>query len=112
MTKDEYKNAVTPDVVREVFEDNIFYPELRKWAMFVSGKLISIQGKCFYDSREQALKSLYNSLGWKVKREIWVKAHPGEEVRYWRQPDAGMMWRAFKEVITEKYGFNVVKIHD
>ena len=111
MTKNEYKEQVTSSVVREVFERDIFYPERRNWAMFICGRMISIGGKCFYESREQAVKALYNSMGWKAKRALWEVTHPEDDrYGYWRQPEAGTMWRAFKEAITEKYGFKVIQV--
>ena len=111
MTKNEYKERVTPAIVRQVFEGNIIYPERQRWVMLLGGRIVAIQGKCFYESKQQAIKALYNNMSWKAKRELWWETHPDEDrYAYWRQPESSTMWRAFKEAIAEKYGFKVVPV--
>ena len=113
MTKDEYKERVTPDIVRQVFGNDILDQERVRYVITVGGKIVTINGKCFYDSRQQASRSLYNSLGWKVKRILYQETRNPETdsyYGYWRQPDSSNMWKAFKEAIVERYGYKIIPI--
>ena len=111
MTINEYKEKITPELVRSIFETSTVYPERPKYVMTIGGRIVSISGRCFYESKEQALKSLYNSLGWRIKREVWELTHPDEDrYGYWRAPESTKMYKAFKEAIIEKYGFKVISV--
>lgn len=111
MTKDEYKELVTPEIIRELFEHNTLDHNQEKYALTIGGKIISVGGKFFYDSREQAVKAFYNMFSWRARRTLWMAAHPNDTSwAWWRQPEGSDIWKAFKEAITEHYGFNVIQI--
>lgn len=111
MTKDEYKELVTPELIRSIFEGNIVSDFACRYAITVGGKIVSIAGRVFYNSREQAMKGFYNSFSWKVKRALWRAANP-ENVHFswWGSPDNSKAWAAFKEVLKDRYGFDVIRL--
>ena len=49
MTKAEYKELITPALVREIFQGNIVESNSGKYAITVCGKIVSVGGKIFYD---------------------------------------------------------------
>ena len=111
MTKQQYKEAITPEMVREIFGRFIIDQSQPRYAITVSGKIIAVGGKIFYDSREQAVRGFYNSFSWRARREIWVATHHDDTTwGWWRQPESKNIWSAFKEVLTETYGFNIIQI--
>lgn len=104
MTTINYEELVTPTLVRQLFQDNVVKSDCPKWAIFISGKLISIQGKIFYDSREQAVKAFYNHFSWRAKRRLWNTAHPGDLYHWWGNPEGAVIWKAFKKSLETNYG--------
>ena len=111
MTKDEYKELVTPELIRSVFEGSIVEDSVCRYAITVGGKIISVAGKIFYDSREQAMKGFYNSFSWKAKRELWCAANPENDYHgWWRNTDNTKAWTAFKEVLKGRYGFDIIRL--
>lgn len=111
MTKAEYKELITPALVREIFEGNVVDSYNRKYAITVGGKIVSVAGKVFYDTHEQAVKGFYNSFGWRARRVIYRAANPTDDSwRWWRSADNRTMWTAFKEALKEKYGFDIIQL--
>lgn len=111
MTKAEYKQAITPEVIREIFQGHIVESNSSKYAITVCGKIVSIGGKIFYDSHEQAVKGFYNSFGWRARRVIYRAVNPTDDSwRWWRSADSRTMWTAFKEVIKDNYGFDIIQL--
>lgn len=111
MTKAEYKELITPALVREIFQGNIVESNSGKYAITVCGKIVSVGGKIFYDSHEQAVKGFYNSFGWRARRVIYRAANPTDDSwRWWRNEDRTIMWTAFKEVLKNNYGFDIIQL--
>ena len=111
MTKDEYKELVTPELIRSIFEGSIVSDFACRYAVTVGGKIVSIAGRVFYDSREQAMKGFYNSFSWKVKRALWRAANPENvHLSWWGSPDNSKAWAAFKEVLKDRYGFDIIRL--
>lgn len=111
MTKAEYKEVITPEMVRQIFEGRTVESNNSKYAITVGGKIISVGGKIFYDSHEQAVKGFYNSFGWRARRVIWGLLHPNDTPwGWWRNEDSSVVWSAFKEVLKEKYGFDIIQL--
>ena len=111
MTKAEYKEVITPALVREIFEGSIVESNNSKFAITVAGKIVSIAGKIFYDSHEQAVKGFYNSFGWRARRIIYRAVNPNDDSwRWWRNGDSRVMWAAFKEVLKDNYGFDIIQL--
>ena len=111
MTKAEYKEVITPEIVRRIFEGCTVESNNSKYAITVGGKIISVGGKIFYDSHEQAIKGFYNSFSWRARRIVWESLHPNENPwGWWRNEDRSVVWSAFKEVLKEKYGFDIIQL--
>lgn len=111
MTKAEYKEVITPTLVREVFEGSVVESTSSKYAITVCGKIVSVGGKIFFDSHEQAVKGFYNSFNWKARRIIYRTVNPTEnEWCWWRSGDRKLMWTAFKEVLKNNYGFDIIQL--
>ena len=110
MTKAEYKAAITPQFVREFFTGSVVDNSGPRYAITVAGKIVSIGGKIFFGSREQAMKGFYNSFSWRAKRQIWNMCHAGNDGYWWRSPDSPTIWKAFKEALAEQYGFNIIQL--
>lgn len=111
MTSEEYKNAITPDFVRRLFEGSILQDDGERWAITICGKIISVQGKIFYNSREQAVKAFYNKFSWRIRRELSMVAHPNEAYyRWWSDPDRPEVWKIAKKTLTDEYGLNFIRI--
>ena len=111
MTAEEYRRFMTPALVRDVFEDCVLNEGSERWAITVGGKVLSIQGKTFYNSREQAVRAFYNSFSWRARRALWQAAHPTDDTwgGWWRE-DRGVLWNTFKKSLTEDYGLNFIRV--
>lgn len=110
MTKEEYKAMVTPDVVREIFQNYTLNQDNPRYVISVGGKIIAVGGKIFYDSREQAVKAFYNSFHWRALSALWKTMHPSDPWGWWRNTDRQTIWKAVKEVLTESYGFKITQV--
>lgn len=111
MTSEEYKNAITPEFVRRLFEHSILSDETERWAITICGKIISVQGKIFYNSREQAVKAFYNMFSWRIRRELLIATHPNERVYgWWSSQERPIMWKVIKKTLTEEYGLDFIKL--
>lgn len=110
MTKDEVKELVTPQFVRELFQDHIVESGQARWAITVCGKIVSVGGKIFYDSREQAVRGFYNAFRWRACSSLWRTTHPEDRWGWWRSTDNGTVWKGIKEALMEQYGFSVIQL--
>lgn len=110
MPANDYENLVTPDMIRRVFQDFIL-DENRGWAITVCGKILTVNGKMFFKTREQAVKSFYNSYRWRAMREIHIAAHPSSERwGWWRDTERSIYWKSFKKVLERDYGLKFIQI--
>lgn len=103
------EELITPTMVREIFEDNIINEGPKGWCMMICGKVLTVNGKMFYKSRQQAVKAFYNSYHWRAMRHIHT-ARTGEPWGWWNDYRRTNDWKAFKKVLTEKFGFKIVRI--
>lgn len=111
MTKAEYKELVTPAFVRQLFSDSILEPNEERWVITVCGRLVSIGGKVFYGTREQAVKAFYNTFHWRARRDLWQVHHPENPWGWWSEgTDRGAMWNAIKEKLKDEYGLNFIQV--
>ena len=109
--QNEFEDAITSNIVRDTFKDCIFENGCSdKWAMFICGRLISISGKSFFDSREQATKAFYNAFHWRVGREVQWAVSNNSNYYWWSNPHRRDYWEAFKKVIKNKYDFKIVRV--
>ena len=111
MTSEEYKNSITPEFVRGLFKDSILQDGDERWAITICGKIISVQGKVFYDSREQAVRAFYNMFSWRIRRELFIATHPNDtSYRWWSDPDRPEVWKIAKKTLTDEYGLNFIRV--
>lgn len=110
MTEAEVKERVSAEVVRNLFEPFVVATNAEKWAITVSGRIIAIGGKMFYDTKQQATRAFYNSFKWRASREIYQQTHPDNPWGWWSNGDGPVIWRAFKEVLTERFGFKIIQV--
>ena len=110
-TENSYERFVTPALVREIFESSILDSTAERWVISVCGKIVAIQGKIFYNSRDQAVKAFYNSFSWKVRRKFGRLSHPEDiNTRWWSDPNRGQYWKDFKSALTKNYGFVITRV--
>lgn len=107
----DYETLVTPSMVRELFADNVLDDDDKGYIISVCGKIVTIDGKIFFKSREQATKAFYNSFNWRARRRMFVALHPEDRAGYgvWSFPDRTKLWLAFKRVLERDYGFKIMK---
>lgn len=110
MTKEQYKDALTVDLVREIFEVYTISSQTPKWVIEIGGKIIAVNGIMFYPTREQAVKAFYNSFSWRARRALYQRVTNSDGWGYWRSNDRTLMWKAIKEKLTEDYSFKIVQI--
>jgi len=109
MTNTELDSLITPNVIRETFEGNLLDSDNKGWYITVCGKVLTIKGKIFFNSREQAVKAFYNSYNWRATRNIAVNVHPNQEYRWWNDPNRPYYWKAFKRVLEKDYGLRFIR---
>ena len=103
------KACVTPDLVREIFGGHIIDEGRKGWYITVCGKVVTINGRVFYDRRDQAVAALRNSYSWKARRRIHHALHPNDsEWAWWRSEDATRYWTVFKKTLEEDYGLKIL----
>jgi hypothetical protein len=100
------KDCITPTLVREVFEDSIL-SEQKGWYITVCGKIVTVDGKIFYERRDQAVNALRNSFSFRARRAIHNKIH-NDNSYWWRSEDATRYWTVFKKVLEEEYGLKIL----
>lgn len=109
--ENSYERFVTPALVREIFENSILNSTAERWIISVCGKIVAIQGKIFYDSRDQAVKAFYNSFNWRARRRIGQLSHPDDgNAGWWSDPNRGRYWKDFKSALTKNYGFVITRV--
>ena len=111
MPEEYYESLVSPDLINDVFSGEILNGSSGKYVILLQGRLVTIKGRVFYDTKTQATKAFYNSFSWKVRRAIWAQTpHSREQYGYWGSPDRGRMWLAFKKALEKNYGFKIVAV--
>jgi hypothetical protein len=110
MSETTIKDAITPTLVRNIFENHVIGDD-KGWCITVCGKILTVNGKVFFESRTKAVKAFYNSYSWRVKRSIHYAVNPSSEGYGWWRNDAGRQyWNVFKDVLTEEYGLKFIKV--
>jgi len=111
MTTAEVKELVSPEFVRELFVGSVVDSSQPRWAITIGGKIVTIGGKIFFDTREQAVEGFYNSFSWRARRKLYQALHPEDTGwGWWRNAESTVMWKGFKEAITEKFGFKIIQV--
>lgn len=104
------ERLVTPSMVRTMFEDYIIDRD-KGWAMTVCGKILTVNGKMFFKTREQAVKAFYNSYHWRAMREMHMAAHPGSDRwSWWNDENRSIYWKSFKKVLERDYGLKFIQV--
>lgn len=114
MTQEEYESVISPSIVNDVFMGETLERSRGKYIISVAGKIVTIKGRVFYDSKSQATKAFYNSFSWKARRAIWANVRGSGNNRdpygYWSSPDRSLMWTTFKKVLARDYGFKIQQV--
>ena len=108
----DYETLVTPSMVRELFADSVLDDDDKGYIISVCGKIVTIDGKIFFKTREQATKAFYNSFNWRARYRMFEALHPEDTGRgygVWSFPDRSKLWFAFKRVLERDYGFKIMK---
>ena len=98
-------------LVRNIMQDSGFVPVnelLHGWVIIIDDKIYKPRvGNFLHKTRQQAVKSLYNSLSWKVARHYSYLRERGESIsnppwigNYWSQ--RGEYWRDFKNYLGDR----------
>lgn len=105
------EDLVTPTMVRGIFEDYVIGDGRKGWCLMLCGRVLTVNGKMFYKSRQQAMKAFYNSYHWRAMREMHTTLNPeAAPWGWWQNPNRTNYWKAFKKVLTEKFGFRAVEL--
>ena len=111
MTADECERLVTPSMVRDIFQDYIIDNNNKGWAITICGKILTINGKMFFRTREQAVRAFYNSYHWRAMRSMHLAAHPGSDRwSWWSDESSSVYWKSFKKVLETNYGLKFVEV--
>lgn len=110
MTEQEIEALITPELLREIFSNSVVDTRNPKYVITLGGKVIAIQGKIFYDSKEQATRAFYNSFSWRVRSSIWRDTHDGDRWGWWGNEDRAAIWQTFKKVVKRDFGFAIKQI--
>lgn len=110
MTNQNFETLITPELLREVFSNSIIDNARPRYIITLGGKVIAIQGKIFYDTKEQATRAFYNSFSWRVRSTIWRNTHSGDDWGWWNSTDRIDIWKAFKKVVKRDYGFAIKEV--
>ena len=107
MTVNEYKRSLTPELINSIFHGSLIDSASSKWYITMDGKIISVGGKVFFDSRTQASKAFYNYFKWRANWRIYSVL--GEEGPSWRNDNNRVTnkWKALKEVLQEQHHFKI-----
>lgn len=111
MNQIDYENIITENVVQNIFGEDLIDSTSGKYIITICGKILSINGRMFWNSRDQAIKSFYNSYKWRVRRDILMVLHPHDNLfNWWSDSNGGIIWKAFKQVLKEKFNFKITKV--
>ena len=109
-----YEEMITPSLVRRVFNNHILREGQEKWAIAVCGKIVTVNGKMLFDSRQQAVKAFYNSFHWRFGHQVAMQINGGDGwtggYRWWNDSNRGDRWKAFKKVLERDYGFKIIQV--
>lgn len=102
---------VTPSMVREIFQDYIIDNSNKGWGITVCGKILTVNGKMLFNSREQAVRAFYNSYHWRAMRCMHLAAHPNSDRwSWWNDESRTIYWKSFKKVLERDYGLKFIKL--
>jgi len=111
MPASNYDRLVTPSLVRNLFENSVIDSENKGWAITVCGKILTVSGKMFFRSREQAVKAFYNSYHWRAMREMHLAAHPtSDRWGWWSDENRSDYWKTLKKVLERDYGLKFIRL--
>lgn len=111
MPINNFERFVTPSLIREVFQDSIIGEGNKGWCILLSGNIVTINGKMFFNSKPQAVKAFYNSFHWKAGSAMYRVIHPNSEVwNWWSDPNRTACWKTFKKVLERDYGLKIVRV--
>lgn len=110
-----YEEMVTPSFIREVFEGSLITEGQQRWAITVCGKIVTLNGKMLFDSKQQATKAFYNGFHWRFGRNVAFHINGGDSYRpggyyWWSDPNRLNRWKAFKKVLERDYGFKIIQV--
>jgi hypothetical protein len=106
-----YNELVNDNFIEEIFGHEMITSQSGKYCVTMQGKVLSMGGKSFFDSREQAMRAFYNRYRWVVCRNLHLKMHPGSQpYRWWSDEDRTHYWKSFKKVAESKYGFKIMQV--
>lgn len=108
-SNNDFKQLVTPTLVRNVFESSVLDDNNRGWCILVAGRVITINGRMLYPTREQAVKAFYNRFNWRVTSAMHNANSRGTS-SWWRDRNRSDYWKSFKKVLEEEYSFKIVKV--
>lgn len=104
------KDYITPQFVRNLFSRDLLPEAGNRWVITVCGRIVTINGKVFFHSREQAVRGFYNSFHWRACRDLGAAVNPADQYYYWRDPNRKAYWNAIKKALEEKYDFKIVQV--
>lgn len=106
MSNDNVEEVVTPSFVHDMFYNNTVDSSNKGWVIVISGRVLTISGKMFFKTREQAVKAFYNSYNWRIRYKIHTELY-GDN-RWWRATTN--YWAQAKKILETKYGLGFVKL--
>lgn len=99
--------------------NNIFGSRLLPKDILIHGYILVIDGKIYNDNngkfifktRDQLVKSFYNSISWVAKHRIFDSRHPNFTGYYWGREYARerhSIWNEFKRDLEENHNMEIV----
>jgi len=108
MSVDNIERFITPSFVRDLFQNSTINGQEKGWAITISGKILTIGGKMFFKTREQAVKAFYDRYNWRVRSKVHEYLHPNEG--HWWGVDSRTYWIPVKKVLEKDYGLKFIKL--
>lgn len=102
-------NNITIDdnFLTELFSRYLFDKSTPHWCIVYKDKIINIEGKMFFNSKQQATKAFYNTFRWRVN-STYVRINHLQWSE-WRDVDRSELWKVFKSTV--KNDLKIVEIH-
>lgn len=103
------------NLLNEIFQDERLVERnqvLHGYAILIDGKFWVRDGKFLWQDRKSLTQSFYNSMRWRVCREIYRAENPEVSNPYaWPEDeDRRRIWREFKRTLEQYHGFQIVYI--
>ena len=101
------------DLMAEIFDYCILKDKdevLHGWAIVIDGKFWTKDGRFLYNSRKQLIQTFYNSMRWRVSREIATAEGTLEGGLYGGRATRARIWKEFKQTLEKYHGFKIVQI--